>query len=176
MPDRVEAAADHDLPIGDGHGAGSRARSGLEEGGRVRRSSERSARPSDVVPHQERVWPVRRQREEGARVSTRSSAIRPARGRPPALPPAFEKAIVDCIVACKRQGFSKTREDVEQELVIPMARTLPKYPFQITAGGRCMGPGRTWCMSFRRRHRDRLYHQRPSDHPHPRGRRHAACL
>ena len=84
-------------------------------------------------------------------------ATRASRGRPPVLPPECEREIVKCIVASQRQGFSKTKEDVERELIIPMALTLPTYPFPITASGEHMGPGRKWWRHFRHRYRGHLY-------------------
>ena len=81
---------------------------------------------------------------------------RATRGRHQALSAERERVIVDCIVACQRMGFAKTREDVERELIIPMASSLPMYPFKTTASGERLGPSRTWWKLFLRRHRGRL--------------------
>lgn len=88
------------------------------------------------------------------RDSPKTGAIR---GRPWALSPERERRIVDCIVTCQRMGFSKTRRDVERELIIPMASTLDKYPFKIAANGEPQGPTRKWWKGFLHRHRDRLH-------------------
>ncbi len=78
------------------------------------------------------------------------------RGRPPSLSVELEKSIVDCIITCEQRGYSKTKKDVENELIIPLASGSDKYPFKKTASGEYLGPSKIWWAGFLRRHNERM--------------------
>jgi hypothetical protein len=84
-------------------------------------------------------------------------------GRPTALSPEVEKAIADYIVRCRQLGFTKTRELVERDIIIPLASTQQeKYPFNIAANGQPLGPSRKWWRLFLQRHENELQVTRAS--------------
>lgn len=78
------------------------------------------------------------------------------RGRQFALPARVEKSIVDSIVICEQMGFSKTKRDVEKELIIPLASGQEKYPFKKSTKGEYLGPSGIWWDGFLQRQSNRL--------------------
>jgi hypothetical protein len=84
------------------------------------------------------------------------------RGRPRALSERQENAIIACVETCQRMGFAKMQDQVEADLIIPMASLLDSYPFRTTPTGERKGPSKKWWRRFLRRHQDRLRLKRGS--------------
>lgn len=86
------------------------------------------------------------------------------RGRPRALSEGQEKAIVECIQTCQRMGFARTQQQVEEDLIIPIAslQEKPKFPFGTTPAGERKSPSKKWWRRFLLRHKDALNLKRGS--------------